>query len=79
MSAAEVTDTEAQFRQAMFQAETEAKYEDAALAALGLAEMVSVRSAEGALYNTARAQVYATLHHAQNVVWVAENRRALMP
>lgn len=63
----------------MLQAEAEGRYEDAALAALGLAEMVSVRSAEGALYCAQRAQVYATLHHAQNVVWVAENRRERRP
>lgn len=72
-------DTEVQFRQAMFQAETEGKYEDAALAALGLAEMVSVRTAEGATYCVQRAQVYATLHQAQAAVLVAENRRERMP
>lgn len=60
-----MTDAEVQFRQAMFQAETEGKYEDAALAALGMAEMVSVRTAEGATYCVQRAQVYATLHQAR--------------
>lgn len=54
------------FREAMFQAETEGKYEDAALAALGLAEMVSFRSPEGAMYCAQRAQVYATLHQARH-------------
>lgn len=57
--------TEAAFRVEMFQAETEAKYEDAALAALGLAEVVSFRSPEGAMYCAQRAQVYATLHQAR--------------
>jgi hypothetical protein len=74
-----MSDAESDFRQVMFQAETEAKYEDAAIAALGLAEIVSVRSSEAAVYCAQRAQVYATLHHAQNVVWVAENRRERMP
>lgn len=70
-----VPNAEADFRVAMFQAETEGKYEDAALAALGLAEMVGVRSPEGALYCAQRAQVYATLHQADTALWISENRR----
>ena len=62
-----MTDAEAQFRDAMRWAEARGEYGQAALAALGYAEVVSARTAEGGMFLVAKVQVYAALHHAKVV------------
>jgi hypothetical protein len=55
------------------------KYEAAALAALELADLNSVRSAEGAQIYTTRALVYATLHQADIAQYALDHARERMP
>ncbi|QLQ11150.1 MAG: hypothetical protein HZY75_13205 [Nocardioidaceae bacterium] len=54
-------------------------FRGAALMALALAEMVGVRSAEGAAVYMAQAQVFATLHQAEMALFIAENRQPIHP
>ena len=54
------------------------EYGDAALAALKVADAFCQNTSICALYHQ-RALTYATLHQADTVVWVAENRRERMP
>lgn len=62
-------------RTLMLECEAARDYEGAALAAITLADQCSGRDLEGSTAYERQAQVYATLHQAQMVVWVAENRQ----
>lgn len=68
-------DNEADARAVMIAAENVRNYEDAALAALTMADYVGVRSADGAASFERKALVYATLHQADMALFIAENRQ----
>lgn len=51
------------------------RYEEAALAALKLADE---SSGDGVSQYISQAQVYATLYQAQTAVWIAESRQPMM-
>jgi hypothetical protein len=59
----------------MIAAERARNYSDAALNALAYADLVGVRSPDGAASLERQAQVYATLYQADMALWVVENRQ----